>query len=85
MQMKSAAIQRKKLKRVKSDLAVIARQISGQPKLDAMLMGYPDEKRRIIFKAMRPFLKFDATYPTEENTRTVTKESFAELREKYAG
>ncbi len=36
-----------------------------------------------MFKAMRPHLPFDAIYPTEEATATVTKESFAELRAKY--
>ena len=70
---------------VKADLAVIATQVRGQAHLDSMLMRYPDAKRKAIFRAMRPFLKFDAIYPTVENTQTVTKESFAELRAKYAG
>ncbi len=75
---------RRKLNAVKSDLAVIAAQVRGQAQLDSMLMKYPDERRKVIFKAMRPHLKFDAIYPTVENTAIVTKESFAELREKYA-
>ena len=81
--MKSAAVQRKKLKQARSGIAVIAAQVRSQSKLDTMLMRYPDAKRKVIFKAMRPYLKFDALYPDIENTRTVTKESFAELREKY--
>ena len=81
--MKSAAIQRRELKKAKAVAAEIAASIPGQSKLDVMLMRYPDAKRKVIFKNIRPFLKFDAIYPTAENTRVVTKESFAELREKY--
>jgi hypothetical protein len=81
--MKSAAENRKKLKRVKNDLAVIAQQVHGQVKLDTMLMKYDEPKRKVIFKAMRPFLRFDAVFPTDENTAIVTPESFAKLREEY--
>lgn len=82
--MKSAAIERKKLKIEKQNLAVIAGQVRGQSQLDRMLMKYEDGPRRIIFRAMRPFLSFDAIYPTVENTAPVTSESFAALREANA-
>jgi len=81
--MKSAALRRKQLKIEKNNLAVIARQIRGQAQLDSMLMRYEDKARKIIFKTMRPFLRFDAVYPTEANTKEVTPGSFAKLREKY--
>ena len=81
--MKSAAITRKKLRMERQNLAVIATQVRGQNQLDSMLMRYPDAQRRVLFKAMRPHLKFDAIYPTDEGAKVITKESFAELRAKY--
>ena len=82
--MKPAAVQRKKLRQVKNEIAsVIAPNIRGQAQLDSILMRYPEKQRQLIFKTMRPFLKFDAVFPTVENTAEVTKESFSELKEKY--
>ena len=81
--MKTSAVQRKKLKNEKAKLAEIARQVPSQNKLDTMLMKYEDRQRKVIFKAMRPFLRFDAIYPTEESTASFDSKSFEEFREKY--
>jgi hypothetical protein len=82
--MKTAAKIRRGLKTAKNIAASqIAPSIRNQSHLDLMLMRYPEARRRIIFRNLRPFLRFDAIFPTEANTATVTPESFAKLKEKY--